>query len=421
MAAGLLAELLVLAHLCTRLCAGIQTIVSQPSHEADLSSRVQLASAMLLSPIFWSVQFLRADLGALLEKQRRNVGASGYFCFGSAVAISVWASLFFLNMFSVSISLIIFPFAAGILGVPALLYCADRLERRLVRRRHPTIAQASSPSDVAADGEGRTVARRLNSHTFVAGGISLSLILGFTTWFVRSLPALIPTFTYQGSGEVVRTLAWSPDGKHLASLDGSSDGGVKLGDLAHPEQPVTLSEQINALGALAWSADAAQLAVVTDRTIMLLDTQTGHVLWTTNLRDFGLEEALVGSSGAAHIGVAIDDLAQADSGNYQYYVEVSTIDAHTGAILSNASRPTPDIYAVAWCAGCARQSELAVGQEDDVVNVWTGQQLSQTFTWRGQFSGAGALAWSPDGQYIASGDGSGMVQGNSSGRVAEQA
>ena len=85
--------------------------------------------------------------------------------------------------------------------------------------------------------------------------------------------------TLQGNTDAVMSVAWSPDGKTLAS--GSGDDTVKLWEVARDKLLLTLQGHTEAVYSVAWSPDGKTLASGSvDRTVKLWDADAGKLLST---------------------------------------------------------------------------------------------------------------------------------------------
>ncbi|MCI0387306.1 MAG: hypothetical protein MOB07_00835 [Acidobacteria bacterium] len=157
--------------------------------------------------------------------------------------------------------------------------------------------------------------------------------------------------TLKGHGDTVPSVAFSPDGKRLAT--GSWDRTAKLWDAVTGQELATLKGHGDGVSSVAFSPDGKRLATGSfDRTAKLWDAVTGQ--------------------------------------------EITTLKGHADEVSSVAFSPDG--------------KRLATGSRDRTVRLWdaaTGQEL---MTLKGHGDIVSSVAFSPDGKLLASGSYDGTVQ-----------
>jgi serine/threonine protein kinase len=200
-------------------------------------------------------------------------------------------------------------------------------------------------------------------------------------------------FTYQGHTSAVNAAVWSPDDKRIASA--SSDGSVQVWMAATGERLLTYRGHTGPLEAVAWSPDGTRIASAgEDATVQVWMATTGRPLRTYR-----------GHSGPIKAVAWSPDGTQLASAG-----EVETVlqwDATTGDSIHTYTGHTGRVNAVAWSPD---GKYIASASLDQTVQVWDALTGSHVITYRGHTSGVNAVAWSPNGKRIASASYDGTVQ-----------
>ncbi|HEX7734272.1 MAG TPA: hypothetical protein VF458_05405 [Ktedonobacteraceae bacterium] len=247
--------------------------------------------------------------------------------------------------------------------------------------------------------------------------------------------------------QTVRAVAWSPDGKLLAS--GGSDQQLLTWNVNGQVQ--VKQEQKAQVRALAWSPDNQQLAAAVATSVLFLNAQSGMVLSKSmNVHD-GIVMTLAWSPQAPHylVSAGLDKLAVV--WNPQTFQPVTTFRQHTTRILAAgwasdgqtvgtssmggviriwngaSGQETHGFYLAQNQAGAAVElnalafqpggNMLAAGGMDGVARLWQngltcqmmgngatkGQCVDMPQLLNGHMQPLRALAWSPDGRFLATG------------------
>ncbi|MFM6396889.1 MAG: protein kinase domain-containing protein, partial [Planktothrix sp.] len=199
-------------------------------------------------------------------------------------------------------------------------------------------------------------------------------------------PICIATLT--GHSNYVNSVAFSPDGRTLAS--GSDDNTIKLWDVQNRRQIATLTGHSHYVIFIAFSPDGRTLASGSrDMTIKLWDVQsqreiatlTGHskIVWSVAFSPDGRMLA----SGSQDKTIKLWDV--------QSQREITTLTGHPDIVNSVAFSPD--------------SRTLASGSGDKTIKMWDVQNRRQIATLTGHLDYVVSVVFSPDGQMLASGSG----------------
>ncbi|WP_345555910.1 WD40 repeat domain-containing protein [Streptomonospora halophila] len=198
---------------------------------------------------------------------------------------------------------------------------------------------------------------------------------------------------YKGHTDTVRNLAWSPDGRLLATA--SRDGTARIWDAESGALRTELTGHLGMVESVSWSPDSARVATASrDGTVRLWDVESG----TTVLRLADATDVVRGvawsPTGAVVAGASRDRT-------------VRVWDADTGSVVARLAGHEDNVLGLAWSPDGQR---LASASHDQTVIVWRVATAERELTLRGHQDFVEGVHWAPEGGRIATASGDGTVR-----------
>ena len=194
--------------------------------------------------------------------------------------------------------------------------------------------------------------------------------------------------TLDGHGDCIYAVAFSPDGKTLATS--SYDKLIKLWDVDTGQELRTLKDHIDAVYALVFTPDGKRIVSGSaDRTVKVWDTATGERLYTLSESQDGINAVAVDPSGKFVAAGGMDKTLRIWELGDKDGKLLHALIAHEDAILK-----------VAWSPDGKRLVSTAA---DRTIKVFDASDLKELKTLNEQPDWVLALGFSPDGKTLAAG------------------
>jgi RNA polymerase sigma factor (sigma-70 family) len=190
--------------------------------------------------------------------------------------------------------------------------------------------------------------------------------------------------SFQGPADRITSLAFSPDGRFLVA--GSADQTTLMWDVATGRLARSFKVNCGTVASVAFSPDGTRLLVAGATSIELLDVSSGKLIWRVFSSDYKHTPAVL-SPDAKLILFASRDRS------------LHLVDGTTGTEVRRLQGHNGDIRAVAFSPDGRL---VASGSADKTINLWEAATGKLVHTLKGHAGAVAAIVFAPDGRALIS-------------------
>lgn len=229
----------------------------------------------------------------------------------------------------------------------------------------------------------------ISRRTLLASTATLGVLAigGGAAWWAVNSAERAP-YIYTGHKNVVETVAWTHNGKRIAS--GSVDETLQIWDARTGQNASIYNNHHGIVNAVSWSSDGFYIAAgYTDKTVRVWDTTGGQIAFSYTKHTNIVNTVAWANNGSQQIASGSDDgtVRIWESGGQ----DIRLIPVHTSGAVT----------AVAWSPD---NQYIASASADKTVNVWNVADNQSVVNFTSHTNTVTSVAWSADGKRIVSGD-----------------